>query len=454
MSRVPLRVRLTLVFAVALAVVLAATGFFLHYRLATSLDRTIDQGLHARAADVAALVQQADLSDSAAANQGLTQVLDRRGRIYDATPSLRGSPVLNHAEFQRALQGRVVVPRAEVAGEETRLLATPVRAQDRQLVVVVGASLAARDQALANLRQELLVGGPIALLLASLIGYLVAGAALRPVERMRARAAEISARDLSERLPVPEAQDEIGALGATLNELLARMETAMRHERQFVADASHELRTPLALLRAEVELALEAPRTEHELRAALNSVGEEADRLSQLAEDLLLLARLDEGALPLRTESIDLGALLDGIAHRFGRRATAASRRIETDGRGIEIEGDRLRLEQALGNLVENALRHGAGTIRIFGVERDGLVEIHVLDEGEGVPAAFAARAFERFTRADEARSGPGAGLGLAIVQAVSEAHGGAAGIEGADAWVTARVSSRRERSTHPARPA
>jgi two-component system OmpR family sensor kinase len=439
-SRIPLRVRLTLVFAVALAVVLAASGLALEHRLTTSLDRTIDQGLRARAADVAALVQQADLQDSPAANGGLTQVLDARGRIFDATPPLRRSRVLTQAQLRRAWSGPVLVQRTRIGADATRLLATPVRAQDQRLVVVVGAPLAARDQALADLRQELLVGGPIALLLASLLGYLVAGAALRPVERMRARAADISTRDLSERLPVPPARDEIGALGATLNSLLDRVETAMQRERRFVADASHELRTPLALLRVEIELALEAPRKDGELRDALRSVGEETDRLSQLAEDLLLLARLDDGHLRLRPEPIEVASLLEGVATRFGRRASDAGRTIEWDGAGLRIDGDRLRLEQALGNLVENALRHGGGTIRLFGVEEDGMVELHVTDEGPGFSASFSARAFERFSRADEARSGAGAGLGLAIVRAVAEAHGGVAAVgERADVWVSVR---------------
>jgi len=200
-----------------------------------------------------------------------------------------------------------------------------------------------------------------------------------------------------------------------------------RGEQGVLADASHELRTPLSLLRAEVELALEAPRSKHELLAALRSVGEEADRLSQLAEDLLLLNRIDEGLLPIRSETIEVDELLDGIATRFRLRAGEAGRRIETDGRGLRIGADRPRLEQALGNLVENALRYGSGTVRLFGVRREARIEIHVTDEGEGLPAGFASRAFERFSRADEVRSSAGSGLGLAIVRAIAEAHDGTA---------------------------
>ena len=451
MGRVPLRARLTLVFAAAMAVVLAATGFLLYNRLGSSLDRAIEQGLRARGADVAALVQQADhgLSDFRASSfrngdGGFAQVLDSRGRIFDQTAGLDRESLLSPAQLRRALGASVLVPRSGERGDAVRLLAAPVRAQDQKLVVVVGAPLGSRDQALADLRQELLVGGPIALLLASLIGYLVAGAALRPVERMRARADAISARDLSERLPVARARDEVAALGETLNELLGRIETARTRERRFVADASHELRTPLALVRAEIELALESPRSEAELEAALRSVGEEADRLSQLAEDLLLLARADEGALHLRVDSADLDAVIDGVAMRFERRAQDDGRGIETAHSGLRVDADRLRLEQALANLIENALRHGAGTIEISAVERRDCVEIHVVDEGAGFPPGFAAHAFERFTRGDHARSGPGSGLGLAIVQTVAQAHGGRAGVgEGADVWLSIPLSAR-----------
>jgi signal transduction histidine kinase len=333
--------------------------------------------------------------------------------------------LLDASQLGRARRRSLLVARTRNAGEEVRLLAAPVNAQGQQLVVIVGAPLGVHDQALAGLRSELLVGGPAALLLASLIGYLVAMAALRPVERMRVRANAISDRRLGERLPVPPTRDEIGRLGETLNAMLERIEAGVRRERGFLADASHELRLPLSLLRAEVDLALETPHSNDELLDALRSVAQEADRLSQLAEDLLLLNRIDEGLLVIRRETIDLEEVLDGVAIRFERRASEAERQIETDGGSLRVSVDRLRLEQALGNLVENALRYGSGTVRLFGVEGPAGVEIHVTDEGDGFPPAFTSRAFDRFSRVDEARRGGGAGLGLAIVKAVAEAHGG-----------------------------
>lgn len=449
MSRLPIRVRVTLAFALAMGIVLAGAGYLLHLRLSSSLDQALNQGLVARASDVSALVAQADsgLRQSrpgpvSGEGEGFAQVLDARGRIFDETPGLGTAPLLSGPSLARARRGTILLGRVRQSGANVRLLAGPVDAQGQQLVVIVGIPLESRDRALATLRGELLAGGPVALILTSLIGYLAAAAALRPVERMRARASAISARHLSERLPVPPSNDEVARLGETLNEMLARIEQAMKRERSFVADASHELRTPLALLRAEVELALDAPRPPEELRAALHSVGEEAERLTLLAEDLLLLARIDEGRVPLRREAVELDALLAGVAARFERRARESGRRIEVECDHCRIQADPLRLEQAIGNLVDNALRHGAGETRLLALRRRGFVEVHVSDEGPGFPADFAPTAFERFSRADDARGRGGAGLGLAIVKAIAESHGGAAGLEsradgGADVWIS-----------------
>ena len=466
MNRLPIRIRLTLAFAVAIAAVLAGGGFLLYHHLADSLDRTLDQGLHARSADLAALVRQADpgLREAppapvADATGSFAQVLDSRGRIHDQTRGLGPRPLLTGRLFSRAQAGTLLVARAHVLATDVRLLAMPLTAQEQELVLIVGAPLRSRDQALANLRSELLVGGPAALLLASLIGYLMAGAALRPVERMRTRAASITEQHLSERLPVPPANDEIARLGATLNEMLARLERAVRRERSFVADASHELRAPLALVRTEVELALDLPRSAEELQSALRSIGEEADRLSQLADDLLLLARIDEGELPLRKETLDISALLHDVAERFQRRAADDRRRIDVDAPELRIEADRVRLEQALVNLVENALRYGAGTIALTGSPATDGVNIHVADEGPGFPDTISGTAFERFTRGDPARTSSGAGLGLAIVKAVVEVHGGSVALSpdaarGADVMLTLPSSSVPARRVEAVRSA
>lgn len=430
-----------------MGIVLAATGLFLYLRFQSDLDRTIDKGLRTRAADVSALVQEAESglresSRSPLTEQGesFAQILDARGRIFDATPRARSTPLLSAGELDRAVRGTLIVDHRPRAGlgdpafdESFRLLATPVAAQDRRLVVVVGASLEDRGDALTSLGGLLLIGGVVALLLASVAGFGVAAAALRPVEAMRRRAATISAEDPGGRLPVPPARDEIGRLGVTLNEMLARLELAFEHEREFVSNASHELRTPLAILRAELELALARSRTPGELEAALRSAREETDRLVQLAEDLLVLARSDGAKLPVHREEVEVAGLLGRVRDRFADRARSQGRAIVVEApAGLRLSADAMRLEQALSNMVANGLLHGGGSIRLSAVEADGVVRIEVADEGPGIPEDFLPRAFERFTRADEARQRRGSGLGLAIVAAVARSHGGEAGASGA----------------------
>jgi len=286
-----------------------------------------------------------------------------------------------------------------------------------------------RDEVLASLLALMLVVGPLALLLATYAGYRLAGAALRPVESMRREAAEISSATSSRRLPVPAAQDEVRRLGETLNEMLARLDEGLLRERRFVADAGHELRTPLALLLTELELALRRPRSPEELESAIRSATEEVERLIRLAEGLLVLDRSGEAAL--RFTELDAHELLDAVARRFATRAAEGGRVLEVHGGGT-FQGDRDRLEQALGSLVDNALAHGAGTVRLEAERDGGSIALRVADEGQGFPPDFLPHAFERFSRADPARTTGGAGLGLAIVDAVARAHGGSASAAGA----------------------
>jgi signal transduction histidine kinase len=317
---------------------------------------------------------------------------------------------------------------------------------DRDLPAHAGKATASEeesfDKALDNLATLLLVGGPAALLLASLAGYVAAGAALRPVEAMRRRAGEISARRPEERLPVPAANDELRRLGQTLNEMLARIEATLARERRFVDDASHELRTPLALHRAELELALRHGCSEKELRAAIASGLEEVDRLTQLADDLLLLARSEEGSLGIAAEPVRAAELFAAVTRRFEAHASESGRGLTIgEGGNLRVSGDRVRLEQALIGMVDNAFRHGDGDVRLWAIASGEVVELHVGDRGAGFPPEFLSRAFERFSRADAARSRGGSGLGLAIVAAIARAHGGDAGAAhnpagGADAWI------------------
>jgi two-component system, OmpR family, sensor kinase len=403
MSRVPIRVRLSLAFAAAMALLLAALGTFLYLQLRSSLDEQITARLHAQA-DAAAVGSLVEKEES------LAQLLAPNGAAIRGFDVALAPPATRERFIDRDVAG--------VEDNPYRLLVVPA---DGGRTIVVGASLEDRNEALEGLLAAFLVGGPIALLLSTLLGYLLAGALLRPVESMRRRADEISTETTGQTLPLPQARDEIFRLGSTLNEMLARLETGMARERRFVADASHELRTPLALLRTELELARRRPRAPEELRAALDSAAEEVDRLTRLAEDLLVLARADEQGLPLQREPIEVRDLLETVAGRFGEQVEVSAPARET------VVGDRLRLEQALGNLVDNARRYGAGTIRLEGERRDGFIRLRVSDEGPGFPATLLPHAFDRFTRGDEARERGGAGLGLAIVAAIAQAHGGRA---------------------------
>ncbi len=415
MSRVPIRIRLTAAFALAMVLVLAAAGTFVYLRLSDDLNESVDAALQSRAAAVLA-------SGAPAAG---TPGDPEEGFAVLVTPGgeARG---LRADELRRAAAGEQVMVERDVPGVEgtTRVLAR----SEGGRVVVVGQSLDDRDETLANLVASFAIGGPIAVLLASLLGYALAAAALRPVEAMRRRAAEVSLADGADRLPLPEAHDEIHRLGETLNEMLERLRRSFERERSFVADASHELRTPVAVIKTEIEGALRAGGHDPQVHEALVSSLEECDHLGQLAEDLLVVARAGEGELELHPEPLDARELLERTRGRFADRAGERGRsiRVEADD-GQIVYGDELRLRQALGNLVDNALRHGAGEIELSS-RRDGTgVQLAVSDAGAGFEPDFAARAFDRFTRGDVARSSSGTGLGLAIVRTIAEAHGGRA---------------------------
>jgi two-component system OmpR family sensor kinase len=444
--RLSIRIRLTLLFAAVMTVVLLAIGGFVYERVGSSLSTSLNSDLRVRADDVSAPRNghHGDARDFGGA-EGVAQLLAGSGRVLRGTPALAGRSLLTPGQLALARLGPTFIDRPvppAFGSGRWRLLAEPVSDRPGAEIAIVAASLRPREEALHQLLAELFLAGVAALLLASVAGYALAAAALRPVEEMSRRAAAISLQGGNKRLPVPETGDEIAKLGERLNEMLARMETAFSHEQRFVADASHELQTPLAILRAELEIALRRPRTREELEDVVRSAQEEANRLSTLAEDLLIVARSDQGALPVVLSSIRADDLLSSVAERFTRRALDADRSISIDADPrLELVCDPIRIGQALGNLIDNSLRYGAGAITLVASRRASVVELHVRDDGGGFPAAFLPRAFDRFSRADDVRSGPGSGLGLAIVQAIARAHGGDANIAnlaggGADVWL------------------
>jgi signal transduction histidine kinase len=430
----PLRIRLALVFSLAMVLVLAGVGWFAYSRIASDLTGTLDQQLRGRAQDLSALVRHGGslrTTDGQLVESGesFAQLVTADGRVVDATPPLGRKSLLDADQRRRVGRGEMFVNRPSVPGldEPARMLAVPVKGR----ILVAGTTRENRAETLSSVRDAFLIGGPIALVLASLAGYFLAGAALRPIEAMRRRASEISTSSLDERLPVADTRDEVARLGETLNAMLERIECGVERERRFVADASHQLRTPISMLTTELELALAGARSGEELRAAVASAAESTARLSRLADDLLLLARADDGRVPLRPEVLDVADLARRVAQRHGARV---------DADPLVVLADPLRLEQALTNMADNAVRHGAGVVTVTARRRDGNVELHVLDDGPGFPPEFVSHAFERFSRANPARA-DGSGLGLAIVETIARAHSGEAHarnrpVGGADVWV------------------
>ncbi len=396
MNRLPLRWRLTLAFAAALAVLLTAVGVFLYARLGAELDRLMRRDLSARSEQLGGLLLSSPIEslprEPAAElepDETVAQILRADGTVVAASAHADVA-LLTPDQLEAALRGPVLVDRPgdRVLDERLRILARPVTARGQTYAVLVSASLDERGEALrALLRTEILgLGG--ALLLSSLVGYGAAGLLLRPLEH-------------GERLQ---------------RELLAR-------QRRFLADASHQLRTPLAIIKTEVELA-HAPGTANpELRAALASTGEEVDRLSALTDQLLALAAADEQRLDLAPVDLRLDEVLTASAQRTARRAALERRTISVRTDGSTLRADPRRLGDALDNLLDNALRHGAGPIEMSGHRSGSVVTVEVRDHGEGFPPGYLSQPFERFVRGAGARGGTG--LGLPIVQAIVEAHAG-----------------------------
>ena len=428
--RMPIRARLTIISGALTAVVLVALGAFVYLRFEATLLEALDEGLRARAEVILTSLQGGiiPIGDPFEPSEAPLQIIDSNGRVVTSTPGFEdprpppaGVGLVEGAHFY---DGEFPTDGAPVA---VRLVAMPT---DEGGFLVVGTSLEDTTDALASLAGLMLVGGPIAILLASAVGWLVAGAALRPVERLRTEAEAISASEPGRRLAVPPTGDELARLAEGLNRMLARLEEAAERERRFVSDASHELRTPLANLKAELDIALRRARGPEELTRVLHSASEETDRLGRLAEDLLVLARADGGRLPIRREPVDVGGLVSDTIGNFAGRADELGIELVTATEpGTHATADPTRLRQAVGNLVDNALIHTpvGGQVAAEVASDDASAIIIISDTGPGFPPEFVGSAFEPFSRSDAARSRAegGSGLGLAIVRAIAEAHGG-----------------------------
>jgi two-component system, OmpR family, sensor kinase len=434
-----------------MAVVLAAAAGFVYLQLRHDLFAAVDMGLRSRAQVIVAQAArprsslrstQRPLID---ADEAFAQVLRRDGRVVETTRAVAGKALV----APRLLAGvtrPTFVDRRPPGLDPSRLLIVPARLGRHPAFVVVGATLSNTDEELGHLADVLAVAFPAALVASSLVGWLLAAAALRPVERMRQRAAAITASDPGGRLPVPATDDTLARLATTLNATFDRLQVALERERRFVDDASHELRTPLTVLKAEVDSALEVPRTHADLERALQAASAEVEHLVRIAEGLLVLARSGEGRVPVRPEDTDLYELLDASRRAFAGRAAAAGVRLDVAAPAAVVHVDPTRTRQALDNLVDNAIHHtpAGGAVEMAAYVAGTWVTIAVRDAGPGFDADVLEQGFAPFTRA--ARPGyDGSGLGLAIVSAIARAHGGAATAEnlaGGGAQVTIRLAA------------
>ncbi len=437
MRRWPIRIRLTAAFTAVMALVLLAVATLTVDHTRESLDAAITESLSTQLANLRPIAADDDPLLAGGDSDTAQQIVAPGGQVLTATSNLTGQSVLSPSQLVTARRGQLIADRSRLGNMEgpVRVAAGPASGGR---VVVAAQSLADRDAAVADLRNELTVSFPLLLLATAIGAYVLAAAALRPVERMRARAAGISATDAHARLPVPPAHDEIQGLGRTLNELLQRLQDALERERQFVIDAGHELRTPLSLLTTELELALRRPRSNPELVAAVRSALQETTRLSRLARDLLTVAETRGSADP---PTIDLGTALAGIGERYQHSING---QLDIDcPAGQYVRAEPSDLDRIICNLIDNAIQHGAPPITIrVRTNADG-AEIRVGDHGPGFPPGFLPQAFQRFTRADTARTAGGTGLGLAIVDTLTQRNHGtvtACNHDGGGAQITVRL--------------
>ena len=421
-----------------MAAVLAGVAAYVYGQTRSDLRAALDMGLRSRAQVIAVNARTAGTRIGGGPHENrlidpdeaFAQVLSPSGTVLDSTPAVRRAPLVPAPELRR-VRGPTFVDAHPAGLDPSRLLVVPIRTRRGGAFAVVGATLSNSDDALTTLARELEIALPAALLVASLAGWLLAGAALRPVERMRREAEEISATDPARRLPVPATGDTLARLATTLNATFDRLQTALDAERRFVDEASHELRTPLAILKAELDTALEDAASADALQRALRGAHEEVDHLVRIAEGLLVLARAEGGRIPVHPEPVSLCTLVAASAAAFEGRAAAIGVELLVDAADAPVHVDPTRVRQAVDNVIDNALRHSppGAVVRVVAGVEDGVVSITVEDGGPGFDADVLGRAFVPFRRG-RSSAYPGSGLGLAIVAAVAEAHGGSAAAE------------------------
>ncbi|WP_085238736.1 sensor histidine kinase [Mycobacterium europaeum] len=354
------------------------------------------------------------------------QVIAPDGQVVKRSRSAPTTPLVPVGEFGFEL--RRGLSDDAVAGDDMRVSGQRVATPSGDYTVLVGGGSRAVEATARTVALLLACGAPVVIAGAAAATFWLVRRSLRSVDAIRAHVAEISASDLAERVPVPEGRDEIAALAVTMNQMLSRIEAGHRAQQRFVGDASHELRSPLATIISGLEVA-EAHPDLLDAELAVHTLLPEAQRMRTLVEDLLLLARADEQSLLRRKEELALDDVAAVEAARARREADCA---IDTDLCPVRCTGDPVALSRMIRNLVENAVRHATSRVVLGVGSRDGTAIITVGDDGPGIAPGDRTRVFERFVRldSDRARSGGGAGLGLAIVAEVAAAHGGTVTID------------------------
>jgi heavy metal sensor kinase len=434
-------------YVVLLAAVVAAVGVFLVLQLRSDLTAAVDRGLHPAAAQIADGYRAEGASEAVdVARSVLTgerpaaQILDPSGRIVVSwgDPVAR-APMLTRTDAAAVLRdGELTRTVALGRGDQRfRLVARPTASSGRRQVAAAVESMATVDRSVRSVVILLLIAGPAALMATALGGWWLARRALRPIDRMTARAAAIDLDRIEDRLVVPPTGDEVAQLATTLNAMLDRIARGVEEQHRLVADASHELRTPLAAMRAEIDVSLRADDLAPAARRVLESAREEVDRMARTVDDLLVLASLDEGRLALLVEPLDLHDVVSRAAASLRSLAGTRAVSLAVDGPAAPAIGDADRLGHAVRNLIENAIKFSpeGGEVAATTWAADGEVGVRVRDQGPGIAPELRERIFDRFFRADPSRTRAtgGGGLGLAICREIVLAHGGRVWVEGAD---------------------
>jgi two-component system, OmpR family, sensor kinase len=445
--------RLALVFGATTVVLAGIVGVVVARVTSDELIDAVDESLATRLSDIDTQLSRLSPEELAGLRRAprtgvpvgspegfYAQVLDASGGIR-AWQSLAMSetPILTADELAAGRRERFTLVRpVPTEADSARFLVGPSGTVPGW-VIVAGTSLDDAERARDRLRLALALALPVLAAVVAAGGWVLAGAALRPVRRIVDEADAISVSEPDRRLTVPGgAGEEIAVLAERLNALLDRVERAVRRERAFVDDASHELRTPLAIVRGELELARMSTPDGTDAAEAVDSSLEEVERLERLAQNLLVLARV-AGRRDGAGEAVDVAAVAGRAVRAIAGRAAARGVVVTVNGTGT-VRGDAIEVERALANLVDNAARHARSAVWVTVAPTGESVVVDVVDDGPGFPPDLLPRAFDRFTTGG---TGGGAGLGLAIVAAIATAHGGEAtagnGTDGG-AWVRLRL--------------